>query len=398
MQLVPVCERIILSIFWPAMINAIKTLSLIVFVSIIIFSMTAGALCEELTSAPVNAEQRIIQTPLKSAEATPSTIQQEDEDSPETPVEQLAPPARDKGLKKAGRLADAVHGNISKRIINSAVWVDSFFANERSLAEENHTYVTLRYNLFLEDSSGISNDPRVDARVVLPKLEEKMHFIFSIEPDEPLGGGTAVKEDTTNSSQVIMNKPQTPVSDKRRFTTALQYFLESTENQNISIRSGLTFSGIEPVVFGAPRYRLLIPVDSWNFRFTQEVMYRTDTRWQETTRFDLERPIGSLFFRTTAEGSWFQDKPGYFYNLSLVLFQPLDRTNALNYEWISSFETEPTGKLTDTVLCVRYRYNLLSHNWIYFNIAPQCRFPSDRDHQFTPGILLSVEAVFGRSQ
>lgn len=117
-----------MSIFWPAMINAIKTLSLIVFVSIIIFSMTAGALCEELTSAPVNAEQKNIQTPLKSAEATPSTIKQEDEDSPETPAEQFAPSTKEKRLQKAGTLADAVHGNISKRIINSAAWVDSFFA------------------------------------------------------------------------------------------------------------------------------------------------------------------------------------------------------------------------------------------------------------------------------
>lgn len=386
-----------MSILWSAIINIIKTLSLIAFLPIIFFSMTDVALGEELSSTTVDAQQKIMQTPQISAKFLLPIMQENAGDSPEPPAEQLAPLAKDKGLKKAGKLADAFHGNISKRIVNSAAWVDSFFANERSLAEENRTYVTMRYNLFLEDSSGISNDPRIDARVVLPKLEEKFHLIFSLEPDEPLGGGIAVKEDTTNSSQVIMNKPQTPVSNKRRFSTALQYFLESTENQNISIRSGLTFSGIEPVLFVAPRYRLLIPIDSWSFRFTQEVMYRTDTRWQETSRFDFERSLGSLFFRSTAEGSWFQDNTGYFYNFSFVLFQPLGRTNALNYEWISSFETEPTGKLTDTVFCIRYRHNLTSHKWIFFNIAPQCRFPSDRDHQFTPGILLSAEAVFGRS-
>lgn len=386
-----------MSKFWPEMINVIKTLSLITFLPIIFFSMTAGVLCEELPSIPVSAQQKIMQTPQKSEEFMLPVMQEDEEDSSELTAEQLTQFTRDRGLKKAGKLADAVHGKISRRIINSAAWVDSFFANERSLAEENHSYVTLRYNLFLEESSGISNDPRIDARVVLPKLEEKFHLIFSVEPDEPLGGGTAVKEDTTNSSQVIMNKPQTPVSNKRRFTTALQYFLESTENQNISIRSGLTFSGIEPVLFVAPRYRLLIPLDSWNLRFTQEVMYRTDTRWEETTRFDFERSLGSLFFRSTVEGSWFQDRPGYYYNLGFVLFQPLDTRNALNYEWISSFETEPTRKMTDSVVCVRYRHNLLSHDWIFLSVAPQCRFPSDRDHQFTPGILFSVEAVFGRS-
>ena len=383
-----------MSIFRPAIIIVTKIVCLIVFLPIIFFSTTAGASGEELSSIPVNEKQKIIQTPLKSTELI---IQEDAEDLPEASAEQSVSPKKDKGLRKAGKLADTVHGKISRRIINSAAWVDSFFANERSLAEENHTYVTLRYNLFLEDASGISNDPRVDARVVLPKLEEKFHLIFSVEPDEPLGGGTFVKEDTTNSSQVIMNTPQTPVTEKRRFTTALQYFLKSAEDQNISIRSGLTFSGIEPVVFGAPRYRLLIPINTWTFRFTQEVMYRTDTKWEETTRFDLERPLGSLFFRSTVEGSWFQEKPGYYYNLGFVLFQPLDTRNALNYEWISSFETEPTRKMTDSVLCVRYRHNLSSHDWVYLSIAPQCRFPSERDHQFTPGILFSVEAVFGRS-
>lgn len=385
-----------MSIFRPALINATKTLSFIIFTLIIFFSMIVGALCEELSSPPINFWGKVIQKPLKLAEFESPIMQEDEEDLSETPAEHSGATTKDKGLKKAGKLADAVHGKISRRIINSASWVDSFFANERSLAEENRTYVTLRYNLFLENASGISNDPRADARVVLPKLEEKLHFVFTVEPDEPLGGGTAVKEDTTSSSQVIMNTPQTPVSDKRRLTTALQYFLKTTEDQNISIRSGLTFSGIQPVVFGAPRYRLLIPLDSWNFRFTQEIMYRTDTRWEETTRFDLERPLGSLFFRSTAEGSWFEEKPGYYYNLSFVLFHPLDRRNALNYEWISSFETEPSRKMTDSVVCVRYRHNLSSHDWIFLSVAPQCRFPSDRDHQFTPGILFSVEAVFGR--
>jgi hypothetical protein len=318
----------------------------------------------------------------------------------QTPQEPLSSP-KTEGLmqagknagKQAGQMADAVHGNITKRIINSATWLDSFFANDRAVLEENRSYVRLRYNFFLEDSSGIAQEPRISARLLLPKLEEKAHLIFSAEPDEPLSGGRAIADDST-STQVITNTPKTIVSDKRRYTTALQYFLKSTDEHSLSLRSGLQLSGFQPVVFAGPRYRLLIPVESWNFRYTQEVMYRTDTKWQETSRFDFERPLRSLFFRTTAEGAWFEDTPGYFYSLNFVLFQPLGTQNALTYEWVNSFQSRPTGKLTDVIFRARYRHNIW-HDWIFIDTAPQCRFPSDRDQRFTPGILFSLEALFG---
>lgn len=417
------------------MIPVKKTFSLITFVAFIFFSMAAGALCEEPAAAPVDVLKEMVQTPPESA----SAIQEEVEQTPWM-LEEFLPPDANQSMEfpclkagespqpetqqalenqpailsnakkmtragiqagkkagtQAGNAADAFHRSLSKRIINSAAWLDSFFANERSLSEENRSNIRLRYSFFLEDSSDLSNEPRIGGRLVLPALEKKAHIIFTTDPDEPLYKSKIFSEDA-DKEQVVMDTPKTTTSDKRRFTTALQYFLESTDTQSISIRTGLRFSNLEPAVFAAPRYRLLIPLDSWDFRFTQEVMYRTDTQWQETTRFDLERPLGSYFFRSTAEGSWFEDSSGYFYNLRFALFHPIGPKYALNYEWINSFETEPTGKLTDIILRARYRQSIW-RDWVFFEIVPQCRFPSDRDQQFTPGILFALEAIFGRSE
>lgn len=408
-----------------------KILSLITFVTFIFFSMTHGALCEETPSALENARQETVQTPPAPAptlaegiEQTPWTLEeflsptanqqmefpclpskeilkpeaeqtQEQQPIPLSKSEKMKQAGKQVG-KRAGKIADAVHRTLSNRIINSASWLDSFFANERSLAEENRSNIRLRYNLFLEESSDLSSQPGMGARLVLPTLEKKAHIILSADPDEPLYKTKTFTEDTDNP-QVVMDTPKTTISDKRRFTTALQYFLESTEEQSISIRTGLRFSNLTPAVFAAPRYRLLIPLNSWNFRFTQEVMYRTDTKWQETTRFDFERPLDPYFFRATTEGAWFEDTQGYFYSLKFSLFHPLGPKNALTYEWVNSFETAPTGKLTDIALRARYRQSIW-RDWIFFEIAPQCRFPSDRDQQFTPGILFGLEAVFGTSE
>jgi hypothetical protein len=369
----------------------------IAIVLIFFFSLTASAWCGDYP-----AEENTAQGLMQILEKThlifkPPTAQRKTKHSSEpSAVETPAPSQKQKGLKKTGQLADTIHRSISEKIINSAIWLDSFFANERSLAEENNSYISIKYNFLLEDSYGVTNNPGIDARLILPKLEDKAHLIFSAEPDRPFSRNNMAVTEDVNSSQEIMGTPQTTtVSDKRRFATALQYFLESTKNQSFSIRTGLRFSGMEPVIFGAPRYRLLIPMNSWAFRFTQEVLYRSDTRWHTTTRFDLERPLGPLFFRSTVEGAWSEDTPGYFYNLNFALFQPLGIKNAITYEWINSFQTKPTGKLTDVILKVRYRHNIW-RNWIFFDIAPQCRFPSERDHQITPGIYLSLEAVFGR--
>lgn len=367
----------------------------IVFILIILFSMSIIGWSGEISS-PANKKKKLIKT-QEIHSKNKATAEQKTKEKPvgSLATGHLETSQEENRFKEAEKLAANVHGTISKQIMNSAIWLDSFFTNERYLAEENNSYISLRYNVLLEDSLGVSNEPRIDARLILPKLQEKAHVVFSVEPEKRLYNSISAIEDV-NTSQVTVKEPQTtPVSDKRRFTTALQYFLKSTKDQSFSVRTGLRFSDMEPVIFGAPRYRLLIPLNSWALRFTQEILYRSDTKWNATTKCDLERPLGPLFFRSTIEGGWFEDKPGYFYNINFILFQPLGTQNALTYEWINSFQTEPTGQLKDIVLSVRYRHNIW-RNWLYFDVAPQCRFPSDRDHQATPGILFSMEAVFGR--
>jgi hypothetical protein len=375
------------------MIKAKIFFSLIAFLPIILFSTTADVFCEELPSPMADTQQKKMQTPKTQGESTSPGMQQEKVQE-HAPDQANAPSSSAEKLKQAGEMADDIHVKISKQVADSALWFDSFFANERFRAEENHSNIRLGFNFLLEDSFGLSVEPRLSGRVVLPKLEKKYHLIFSVDPEEPLSRVKTFTEDT-NNQQVITDTPQTTVSAQRRYATALQYFLKSTEDLSISIRSGLQFSGVEPVVFAAPRYRQLIPLGLWNFRFTQEVMFRTDAKWQETTRFDFERSLYSLFFRFTAEGAWFQDTAGYFYSFSFVLSQPLGLHNGINYEWINSFQTEPTGKLTDSVVKVHYRQNIW-HDWIFLDITPDCRFPSVRGYRFTPGIFLGLEAVFGK--
>jgi hypothetical protein len=282
---------------------------------------------------------------------------------------------------------DELHGEISERLLTTATWLDSFFADERSLLEENRSYIRAHLDVFTEERSHAIFKPAVDIRLALPQLERKAHIVVSAEPAETPAA--------TPGSPSIPSDRIGP-TEERNVTTAVHYVFRSTEQQNFIVRSGAQFTHGTPVLFIAPRYRYFLPINPWDFRFTQEVIWKTDTTWQTNTIFDLERKLPhDFFFRTSAGGTWINTSKGYFYSLSFSLRQPLDPKRALEYVWNNSFQTRPVGELVEVFFSVRYRQNFW-REWLFFEVAPQYRFPRDSRYAGTPGILFRFEMFFGR--
>lgn len=282
---------------------------------------------------------------------------------------------------------DKLHVKVSERLLTTAVWLDSFFSDERSIKEENRSYIRARYDIFQEEKSKATFKPTVDIRLQLPQLEKKAHIVVSAEPAE--------SPSTTPASPSITSDRIGP-TDERNVTTALHYILRRTAEENFVVRSGAQFSHGKPVLFIAPRYRYFLPINPWGFRFTQEATWKTDTRWQINTVFDLERQLPhDLFFRTSTAGTWIETSKGYFYSLSFSVRQPLDEKRALDYEWNNSFQTRPVGELTEVFFRIRYRQNFW-REYLFFEVAPQYRFPRDREFIGTPGILFRFEMFFGQ--
>ncbi len=283
---------------------------------------------------------------------------------------------------------DELHGEISERLLTTATWLDSFFSDDRYIKEENRSYIRVRYDFFKEERSGPTYKPAFDIRLALPQLERKAHVVVSAEPAETPATTPVLPSATTERIGTT----------ERNVTTAVHYTLRATAEQNFIVRSGAQFTHGSPALFIAPRYRYFRPLNTWDFRFTQEAIWNTLTRWQVNTVFDLERQLPyELFFRTSVGGSWIETSRGYFYGLSFSLRQPLDAKRALEYEWSNAFQTRPVGELLEVVFRVRYRQSFL-REWFFFEIAPQYRFPRDRDYIGTPGILFRIEMFFGRKR
>jgi hypothetical protein len=328
------------------------------------------------------------QTGQKPPEAPPGGKSQPSSEQPppgQKETEQEAPIKPEEGQEET-TIFDVVHGWTSQSILTSATWVDSFFGNQRYLAEYNQSYIRFRYNVFLEHESPMLLRPDLQVRIVLPQLREKTHIEFA---------GTPRETSSLNATQAPSQINQFDAPGEKNFTTAVSQFIKDTERVNFVVRAGLQWHSGGPVAIVGPRFRILFPLDHWNLRFVEEVILRNDTGYQAKTTTDIERPLSHiLFFRFTNDWIQTDHVDGYVYDFIFNISHPLSSTKALEYEWVNIFQTQPQNALTEVDLRVRYRQRIL-RDWLYFEVAPQYRFPRDRGFEPTPGILFRLETMFG---
>lgn len=281
---------------------------------------------------------------------------------------------------------DAAHAKVSSGVLATAAWLDSFFADPRFESETSETRIRVRFSVFAEEDETVEYESRANLRLDLPILEHRFQLLIAGDPEE--------EEDFQALSGTKGQAPEL-VSTDEDFSASLRYFLVKTLKRNISLRSGVKWRSGMPTVFLEPRYRQSVPLDSWLFRFTQRVIGFTDGRTGVRTTLDLERKLReSLFFRTSADGSWSSDEDGYFYSLGFSVYKRYSPRRVVIYGWGNSFRTEPENRLDEVVLSVRYRQRIL-RDWLFSEVVPQISFPHERDYEATPGIMLRLEMLFG---
>ena len=296
------------------------------------------------------------------------------------------PEQPDSYLVEEENIVDQAHANLSKGVLATANWLDSFFDDRRFQIEANETRIKTGFSTLIEKGEGLDFDVKANVRLRLPRFKNKLHLLVLAEPDD---------ENTTARGLEQRSRNQIPNSDERSFAAALQYFFKETPLRNLSLLAGLKVRSGIPVGFLGSRYRQTIEVVSWTTRFTQSLRWFTDDGWEARTLLDFEKPLlDKLFFRTTAEGIWRQEKDGYFYNLKLLLFQPLSEIRSLSYEWNHLFRTQPNNRLEEINLGIRYRERIW-RKWLFYEVGPQFSFPQEKDYDFVLRALFKLDVILG---
>lgn len=289
------------------------------------------------------------------------------------------------GLDEYGEMADEWQETLAETLSDSADWLDSFFRDERMEIEENKSSLRVKLSSWIEDGEGVDFRVRARLKLVLPHFEDKLHIVFTGERDEDRDGKGDAFDDLLRDETTDNN-----------FNLGLRYFFRMAHENNISFRVGMRVNEFPPVVYGGPRFSFSKPFDPWLIRFTQNIRYYSDSLWQARSILDFERPLWERFFlRTTAEGAWYEEEDGYFYELKCRLFHALDENRAFEYQWLNYFETRPDHRFEESVVAVKYRQRIW-RQWLFFEITPQVSFREDDDYRPTAGITFAMEGIIGK--
>jgi hypothetical protein len=349
--------------------------------------LSAGLLFIGIAVTPAESSAEATAGPVLSAPTgtSPAVPAPRNDTSAVTPTGGVATvPTTTTPAPEATDIVETVHEGISYGFLSSAVWLDSFFGDERYESESKLSRFKIAFQRLYEEGKWTRFRPDYELRLVLPKLKRLTRLTVS----------TALRDDVDNAS-VLSGVSAPPKTEDRAMTTALQYFLPSTATQSTSFRGGIKYHGGKVEYFVGPRYRYYQPFDSWGFRFTQDMFWGSEKGWQAFTWLDLERPLPrDLFFRSTLSGEWTEGIHGYLYYLGFLVRQPLDPNRAVQYECVNSFHTVPTDELTEVKFIFRYRQRFWK-DWLFMEIAPQYRYPRDHSFNAVPGIMFKFEVVFG---
>jgi len=284
---------------------------------------------------------------------------------------------------------DETQAMLSNRVMSSAAWIDSFFDAERVRAEENESTLRLRLETLIEEGEAIDFGIKASLRLVLPKLQDRVSLVVSGDPND---------DPDFENTPADTRQEQISGSDEKNVTVSLRYSIEENLRRNISTSLGFRFRGLLPVVYLEGRYRYQLGLDQWTARFTERVRWYTDVGWESRTSLDFDRVLSPWwFFRTGVQGDWYQDETGFFYSLSATMTQKLSERRAVEYGWVNSFQTDPNNHLEEIMFRIRYRQNIW-RRWVFYEIQPQIRFPKSEAFNITPGVLLMLESIFGKTK
>ena len=282
---------------------------------------------------------------------------------------------------------DRAQEAMSQSVNDVAKWFESFFGDERFVAEEAYSRIRLTPSVFFEEGEATDYKFRVNAKVKVPRMSKKLRLVIA---------DTSEDEETVLARETF---PEARQSDSDATAIGLQYFLKTKNKLNTSVSAGIKIgSGHVVDFFLGPRVRKTWDFDIWQIRFTERVRWYTDIGWESRTRFDFERLFrDDLFFRAITDLRWrkqdYNDE-GFRLEAGPTLTQRLRKKAAIDYQWINVFNTKPSVRLDETTLRLRYRQRIW-RKWLFFEVNPQVAFRNDDDFRNTPGIEFRLEASFG---
>jgi hypothetical protein len=278
------------------------------------------------------------------------------------------------------RTVDTVHAGISTAVENTAMRVDSFFADDRFYADSTESYARLSLQSTWEHGDGTEAGARLRVRVDLPGTEQRLRLF--IEGDDPDGA-----EGTASSSI-----PR--ALDDNDYNLGLEGSLERTGAWDIRPGIGIK-AGVPPDPFARIRSIRYERFSAWLMRFSAGVAQYLDAGTEVQSRLDFDRDIGeSAFFRSASRARYRRQEEKTDLRQEFSLFRKIGGRGALAYDVGLVADNDPDWDVDHYYTQVRGRYRLY-RKWLFIELTPQIRFREEDDYDPSFQISVRLDAVFG---
>lgn len=294
-----------------------------------------------------------------------------------------APPENAPSDGSTSGFLDEYHTYMLGKIKEQTLWFDNFFGDRR--AEEDNqpsSFLRVRTVARYTEGEGMTFPIRLRANMKLPRVNRRVNLIIF--------GGNREEARLKESGDDINSSLKT--SEEKDWTNlGLRYLTYQSIRDLFHIGGGLSL-GWPLDYYGRVRYeRLLHNGDDNVIRFSETGYWNSLTGFGETSRIDLEKPLGgSLTGRLSFFATCSEDRSGMYWGAETSLFRQLSETSALAFDLAAYGPTVPSTQVETYRLAGRYRRNFL-HPWLFLEIEPEVHFPmSASGKREMTGVLTTV--------
>lgn len=278
------------------------------------------------------------------------------------------------------RTVDAVHAGISTAVENTAMRVDSFFADDRFYADSTESYARLSMESTWEHGDGTEAQARLRVRVDLPGTERRLRLF--VEGGEPEG----VEGSASSSIPRAL--------DDNEYNVGFEGSLDRTGAWDIRPGLGVK-AGLPPDPFVRMRAIRYERFGTWLMRFSTGAAHYLDDGTELLGRLDFDREIGErAFFRSASRIRHLRREERTDVRQELSVFHNAGRRTALAYDVGLVADDDPDWGVDQYYTRVRARWRAYK-KWLFLELAPEIVFRDDDDYDPAFRVSLRLDAVFG---
>lgn len=266
----------------------------------------------------------------------------------------------------------------SSNIAVRVEYMDHFFGDPRMKEDNDLTRVTVGLGTRYEKEGGLSLESKFDARLALPRIENRLQLIVdnTFDVEDPEG----IKN--------IRREVRDPEPE-----AGLRYIFFRRGKWRGQVDGGVDFSS--PVqAYVRPRGSFAYSWNLWDLKLAEAVKLASAEGLSSASSMTWSRRLGGTsLLRSSSQVDWAADESGVSPSEVLSYLRSISPTRAHRFSLIGRWPNVP--EVDRASYAVEYAYRRLIHrDWVFVEIRPGVDFSQARDYEANPYISVVFDLVF----